>query len=153
MGGVVSASPHPTTEVFAFSPPKIKGDTVAFDAVFGAGKRTELHGTRPVWHALTRYLLQVFPDLGKRAVTAPKATRAGRKFTGRIIDPAVRTSYLLAYRDHRAGLHRSLAESCEANGCTYASAYKWIRDHADSCAAEAAALPPAPYLTPSGKIL
>lgn len=53
-----------TTEVFAFSAPKINsgGGAINFAISVGAGQQHVLTGTRSVWRGLARHLVEIFPE-------------------------------------------------------------------------------------------
>lgn len=145
----------PTSEVFAFSAPKIKGGQIDFAINLGAGSLHVLRGTSPVWRALGAHLLTVFPDLAPAAQAArvPGEVRTGyvrARRDGRVLKPEIRALYVRAWSDWKTGAARSLAAACRTHALPYFSVQRWCVDNADTLPAEAAALP---VLKPSGKIL
>jgi hypothetical protein len=145
-----------STEVFAFSAPKIKGGEVEFAINLGAGSLHVLRGTPSVWRGLTAHLLALYPDLAPVA-RQPGEVRTGyvrSRRDGRVLKPEVRAQYVRAWSEWKRGLAPSLAGACRAHALPYFSVQRWCIDNADTLPAEAAALTgKAPIPKPSGRLL
>lgn len=99
---------HPSTEVYAFSEPKIKGAELRVAINLGAGVLHVLHATRCVWRNLYDHLAREFGPAPAQPVPPP-LPRARRPRAPRL-SPEVQKLYTEAYI-------RKVA-----TGCTYRAA-------------------------------
>ena len=140
----------PTTEVFAFSAPKIKGAELSIALSLGAGSQHVLRGTLSIWRGLASHLLTQFPEISD----ARRPGYVPSRRDGRILKPEVRAAYVRAWADWKDGRVPSLAAAARRDGLDYFALQRWCKTNADTLQSEAEALAAKPlFLKPSGKIL
>lgn len=134
--------PLPTTEIFAFSEPKIKGGEIRVAINCGAQVLYVLQATRPVWRGLYDHLHREFA--GVASAPAAPAVLGGR--AGRIIAPARLAAYRQVIAEYQTGRHASWTAACRAVGVNECSFSNWYHRHKHE-------LPAGPVLKPGGRIL
>lgn len=117
----MSAVPHPSNEVFAFSIPVVKGTKVDF-GLRVTGGLAQMHAERSLVVDFARALADA---CGFELVVRPLRSTKGFAFT-----PEVRAKYVAAYRDFRAGKFRSMKACASAHGLSYVAWFQWCQRHA-----------------------
>lgn len=111
--------PHPTTEIFAFSQPKIKGGQIHVAVNLGAGTLHVLEATSTVWGNLHRHLHAIFGP--RPAESAPSPAPAKRYLRGAERD-RVYGSVLALVQEHGC----SQPEACRRVGVAYTAFHSWL---------------------------